>query len=59
MTCDFCRYEQEFGLTPLGRGGYDERHLQAKSERAGWHWQEGKHICDECVESLIDEASRE
>jgi len=52
MTCDgflTCRYEEEFGLTAIARGGYDDRDLRAESERAGWVWQQGKHICADCA----------
>ena len=59
ITCDTCRFEEGFYLTPTARGSYDERDLQNESERSGWVWQEGEHICDTCAGMQRPEAQRE
>ena len=51
VTCDECgSYEDELGLTPLARGGYDERNVDNSLETLGWKLENGRDICPECIE---------
>lgn len=47
---DVCDQEIQVRLTPLARGSYDERDVEADLEMSGWRIEDGKHLCPNCVE---------
>ena len=47
---DNCQASEMFGLTPIARGGYDERHLKHQIEALGWLVQGDSHYCVDCRE---------
>ena len=53
VTCDLCEdYTTEVGLTPLARGSYDERHVDATLVSNGWVLDNRteQDICPDCAE---------
>lgn len=47
---DVCDLEIQVRLTPIGRGGYDERDVEADLEDMGWCIEDDKHLCPFCTE---------
>lgn len=51
LTCDLCGAQEEYGLTSLACGGWDDRNLKSVSEGYGWTWvDEDVHHCSDCSE---------
>lgn len=58
VTCDWClkagshgymsAANIQVGMTPLARGSYDERNLEAAIVRERWAVQGGEDICEDC-----------
>lgn len=52
LTCDLCGHEEDFEMTALAGGGYDDRGVQDQSERMGWEWVGlDIHWCETCADS--------
>jgi hypothetical protein len=57
VSCDRCEtYEDEYGLTSLARGGWDDRNVQRQMERNGWKTIDGEDICPDCQEAADSDA---
>ena len=50
VTCDTCKYDQEYTLTALARNGWDERDLERELIRDGWKIDGDSHYCADCCE---------
>jgi hypothetical protein len=52
VTCDQCGTADEFGLTALARGSYDERSLPDDMRAAGWVFDDSDSLtycCQDCA----------
>ena len=53
VICDQCDEEyDDYGLTGLAGGGWDDRNIEPTLKREGWLVEDGRHICPECVDGI-------
>ena len=57
VWCDKCEYEEEFSMTALANGSYDDRDLERQLLKQNWRLEDGtdgKTFCPECAEGKDD-----
>ena len=59
VTCDSCGDAEEFGLTSLTGGAYDERNLAGQMAKSGWTKKGSEDICATCTEESANEELEE
>ena len=50
VMCDQCEEDfDDYELTALAGGGWDDRNLEPTLRSEGWRVEDGRHVCPDCV----------
>lgn len=58
VECDKCGEVDEYGMTSLAGGGWDDRNLAAAMKRDGWVQRDGRDICSGCIDDEREESDQ-
>jgi len=50
VECDECSDDEEYSMTALAGGGWDDRNLARAMEKDGWITVGDRHFCGGCAE---------
>lgn len=52
VSCDKCHHSENYELTSLAGGGWDERNVEGELRRNGWRIDGYQHFCETCNEEV-------